>query len=339
MGHIITLDEFIVRKQKEFPFATGELSGLLKDIGLAGKIVNREVNRAGLINILHAEQHRNASGDEVQKLDMYANEKLVACLKNSGECCAIASEEEDSYVEIPTVESKQARYVVVFDPLDGSSNIDVNSTVGTIFGIYRRKSDSNGPVTLDDFLQKGDALVAAGYVIYGTSTMLVYTTGHGVNGFTLDPSIGEFCLSHEHITIPEKGPYYSVNQGYYHSFPNDVKTYIDKCSDRGRKLRYIGTMVADVHRTLLKGGIFMYPGTKEVPEGKLRLLYECNPMSFLVEQAGGKSINHKLKRIMDVEPKELHQRSTIFMGSRRMVDAFTRKVVEYREIVAQSGHF
>jgi fructose-1,6-bisphosphatase I len=314
-NRIITLDEFIIRRQNDFEYATGELTALLRDIGVAAKIVNREVNKAGLVNILGMDGSANASGDVVQKLDMYANEKLIECLKNSGECCAIASEENETFIELPTVNGKPAKYIVAFDPLDGSSNIDVNVSVGTIFGIYRRKSDPSSAVTLEDCLQKGSELVAAGYVIYGTSTILVYTTGNGVNGFTLDPSIGEFCLSHRDIKIPSKGHFYSVNQGYYLKFDVEMRRYIDHCSDMNYGLRYIGSMVSDIHRILFQGGIFLYPNTRKYPRGKLRLLYECAPLSFVVEQAGGRGISMGRNRIMDIQPKSLHQNITIAIGS------------------------
>ncbi len=312
---IVTLDEFIIRRQNDFGYATGELTALLRDIGVAAKIVNREVNKAGLVNILGMDGSQNASGDTVQKLDMYANEKLIECLSNSGECAAIASEELETFVEIPVVEGKSPKYMVVFDPLDGSSNIDVNVSVGTIFGIFRRKSPADGPVTMDDFLQTGSELVAAGYVLYGTSTILVYTTGNGVNGFTLDPSIGEFCLSHRDIKIPSSGQFYSVNQGYYLKFDVEMRRYIDHCSDMNYGLRYIGSMVSDVHRILFQGGIFLYPNTRKYPKGKLRLLYECAPLSFVVEQAGGKAITLGRNRVMDLKPKGLHQNVTIAIGS------------------------
>ncbi|MEO1518957.1 MAG: class 1 fructose-bisphosphatase [Bacteroidota bacterium] len=329
MNRIITLDEFIIHRQKDFPYASGELTGLLRDIGVAAKIVNREVNKAGLVNILGVEGSTNTTGDDVQKLDLYANEKLIDCLKNSGECCGVASEENEEIIPIPSVASKNAKYVVVFDPLDGSSNIDVNVSVGTIFGIYRRKSDAEGPCQLEDFLQKGTELVAAGYVIYGTSTILVYSTGRGVNGFTLDPSIGEFCLSHRDIKIPNRGQYYSVNQGYYLKFDVEMRRYIDHCSDLNLRLRYIGSMVSDVHRILFQGGIFLYPNTRKYPKGKLRLLYECNPLSFIVEQAGGKSINTRLERILELKPRELHERATIVIGSPDMVDEMKAFVERY----------
>ena len=320
INRIITLDEFIIRRQNEFPFASGELTGLLRDIGIAAKIVNREVNKAGLVNILGVEGSENTTGDLVQKLDIYANEKLIECLQNSGECCGIASEELENFVTIPSVADKKAKYVVLFDPLDGSSNIDVNVSVGTIFAIYRRLSSTEGDCQIDDFLQPGSQLVAAGYVLYGTSTILVYTTGNGVNGFTLDPSIGEFCLSHRDIKIPARGNFYSVNQGYYLKFDVEMRRYIDHCSDMNLGLRYIGSMVSDIHRILFQGGIFLYPNTRKFPKGKLRLAYECNPMSFIVEQAGGKAISCQLERILDLQPQTLHQKATIAVGSPDMVD-------------------
>jgi fructose-1,6-bisphosphatase I len=329
MSQITTLDEFIIRRQKDFPYASGELTGLLRDIGVAAKIVNREVNKAGLVNILGVADHQNTSGDTVQKLDMYANDKLIDCLKNSGECCGIASEENESYIPLEAISEKPSKYVVVFDPLDGSSNIDVNVSVGTIFGIYRRLSSTEEECQETDFLQKGTELVAAGYVLYGTSTMLVYTTGRGVNCFTLDPTIGEFCLSHKDIKIPDTGQHYSVNQGYYLKFDVEMRRYIDHCSDMGLGLRYIGSMVSDIHRILFQGGIFLYPNTRANPQGKLRLLYECNPLSFVVEQAGGKAITTQLDRILDVEVHELHQKATIAVGSPDMVDEMKSFVQKY----------
>jgi len=333
-NRIITLDEFIIHRQKDFPFASGELTGLLRDIGVAAKIVNREVNKAGLVNILgKAEiQNGNASGDQVQKLDLYANDKLIEALKNSGECCGVASEENEDFIPIPPLNNKESKYVVVFDPLDGSSNIDVNVSVGTIFGIYRRSSDPSGPCQLEDFLQRGEDLVAAGYVLYGTSTILVYTTGRGVNAFTLDPSIGEFCLSHRDIQIPKRGNYYSVNQGYYLKFDVEMRRYIDQCSDMNLRLRYIGSMVADVHRILFQGGIFLYPNTRKYPQGKLRLVYECNPLAYIVEQAGGKGIDVQLQRILELDVQYLHQRATVAMGSPEMVDEMKEFVERYSAI-------
>jgi fructose-1,6-bisphosphatase I len=328
-NRIITLDEFIIRRQNEFPFASGELTGLLRDIGVAAKIVNREVNKAGLVNILGVEGSENATGDLVQKLDIYANEKLIECLQNSGECCGIASEELEDFITIPSVADKKAKYVVLFDPLDGSSNIDVNVSVGTIFAIYRRLSDTEAGCKAEDFLQQGSELVAAGYVLYGTSTILVYTTGNGVNGFTLDPSIGEFCLSHRDIKIPARGNFYSVNQGYYLKFDVEMRRYIDHCSDLNLSLRYIGSMVSDIHRILFQGGIFLYPNTRKYPQGKLRLIYECNPMAFIVEQAGGKAITCQLERILDLQPRTLHQKATIAIGSPDMVDDMKAFVERY----------
>lgn len=329
MNRIITLDEFIMHRQNDFDYATGELTGLLRDIGVAAKIVNREVNKAGLVNILGMDGTQNASGDTVQKLDLYANEKLIECLKNSGECAAIASEELEDLVEIPPINGKHPKYIVVFDPLDGSSNIDVNVSVGTIFGIFRRKTDANGPVSIDDFLQKGTDMVAAGYVLYGTSTILVYTTGNGVNGFTLDPSIGEFCLSHRDIKMPTSGQFYSVNQGYYLKFDVEMRRYIDHCSDMNYGLRYIGSMVSDIHRILFQGGIFLYPNTRKHPRGKLRLLYECAPLSFVVEQAGGRAITLGRNRIMDLTPKNLHQNVTIAIGSAETVTEMEEFLEKY----------
>ncbi len=337
MNRIVTLDEFIIRRQKDFPYASGELTGLLRDIGVAAKIVNREVNKAGLVNILGEANTRNETGDEVKKLDLYANEKLIDCLKNSGECCGIASEENEDFMPIKAVAGKQSKYVVVFDPLDGSSNIDVNVSVGTIFGIYRRVSDPEGPCQLEDFLQKGEQLVAAGYVLYGTSTLLVYSTGRGVNGFTLDPSIGEFCLSHRDIQMPERGRYYSVNQGYYLKFDVEMRRFIDDCSEKNLRLRYIGSMVSDIHRILFQGGIFLYPNTRKYPHGKLRLVYECNPLSFIVEQAGGRAITCQLERILDLEVVHLHQRVTIAIGSKAMVDEMERFVQRYSPPVVSQG--
>lgn len=333
MNRIVTLDEFIIRRQKDFPFASGELTGLLRDIGVAAKIVNREVNKAGLVSILGKAGAENASGEDVQKLDLYANEKLIDCLKNSGECCGIASEELEDFIPIqPLAPTKTSKYVVVFDPLDGSSNIDVNVSVGTIFGIYRRISDPEETVQLEDFLQKGTELVAAGYVLYGTSTILVYTTGRGVNAFTLDPSIGEFCLSHTDIQIPNRGNYYSVNQGYYLKFDVEMRRYIDHCSDLNLRLRYIGSMVSDIHRILFQGGIFLYPNTRKYPQGKLRLVYECNPLSYIVEQAGGKAITCQLERVLDLPVEHLHQRITIAIGSPDMVEEMREFVERYSAV-------
>jgi len=318
-----TLGQFIIEKQADFPYAKGELSRLLRDIGIAAKIVNREVNKAGLADILGENGTTNVQGEGQKKLDVYANEQFISALKHGGECCIVASEESDEYIPIESAVSVDAKYIVAIDPLDGSSNIDVNVAVGTIFSIYRRKS-IKGKASIDDVLQRGTEQVAAGYVIYGSSTMLVYTTGKGVNGFTLDPSIGEFCLSHPEMKIPQDGVIYSINEGYYVHFPDGVKKYIKYCQVEDTKTsrpytsRYIGSMVADVHRNLIKGGIFIYPVTAGAPNGKLRLVYECNPMAFIIEQAGGRATNG-YERILDLDVRELHQRSAIFIGSENMV--------------------
>jgi fructose-1,6-bisphosphatase I len=330
MNRITTLDEFIIDRQKDFPYATGELSGLLRDIGVAAKIVNREVNKAGLVNILGLDGSTNQTGDEVKKLDIFANNKIIEYMENSGECCGIASEELEEFVKLPSKAGKEAKYVLVVDPLDGSSNIDVNVSVGTIFGIYRRVSDPSGDCELTDFLQPGNKLVAAGYILFGTSTILIYTTGYGVNGFTLDPSLGEFCLSHKDLKIPEDGSFYSINQGYYLQFDLEMRRYIDHCSDSKRSLRYIGSMVSDVHRNIIYGGIFMYPLTRKNPQGKLRILYECNPMAMIVEQCGGKAINSDMQRILDIPLKSLHQKSPIIIGSKHLVEEFEEFVKRYR---------
>lgn len=323
MGKLVTLDEFIIQREKDFPFSTGELSGLLRDIGVACKIINREVNKAGLVDITGVTGEVNVQGEEVKKLDEFADSTLIDCLKNSGEASGYASEEQESFHVIPTFSHANAKYVVLFDPLDGSSNIDVNVSIGTIFAIYRRRTEDN-ECGLEDFLQRGRELVAAGYVIYGSSTMLVYTTGNGVNGFTLDPSIGEFCLSHPNIKIPQQGNIFSVNVGNFSKFPDHVKEYIRYCmgEDNGKdpySLRYIGSLVADFHRNLIKGGIFIYPQTEANPNGKLRLMYESNPMAFIIEQAGGRA-STGTRDILDIYPEELHQRTPLYIGSEKMVN-------------------
>jgi fructose-1,6-bisphosphatase I len=320
---VTTLGQFIIEKQADFPYAKGELSRLLRDIGIAAKIVNREVNKAGLVNILGDAGTVNVQGEGQKKLDVYANEQFIAALRSGGECCVVASEEHDECVYIESEISKNAKYIVAIDPLDGSSNIDVNVAIGTIFSIYRRQSLEGKPL-ISDVLQKGSEQVAAGYVIYGSSTMLVYSTGKGVNGFTLDPSIGEFCLSHPNMTIPKNGSIYSINEGNYVHFPQGVKDYIKYCQEEDDKTnrpytsRYIGSMVADIHRNLIKGGIFLYPVSSAYPNGKLRLVYECNPMAFILEQAGGLATDG-MNRILDIVPARLHQRSAIFLGSEVMV--------------------
>jgi fructose-1,6-bisphosphatase I len=338
MGGIKTLGQFIIEKQADFPYAKGELSRLLRDIGIASKIVNREVNKAGLVDILGDFGSTNVQGEDQKKLDVFANTQFITALTSGGECCIVASEEEDEFVAIESPVSKNAKYIVCIDPLDGSSNIDCNVAVGTIFSILRRKS-TEGLATLQDVLQKGTEQVAAGYVIYGSSTMLVYTTGKGVNGFTLDPSIGEFCLSHPDMKIPEDGKIYSINEGNYVHFPEGVKKYLkyaqveDKATNRPYTSRYIGSMVADIHRNLIKGGIYMYPTTSASPQGKLRLMYECNPMAFIIEQAGGVA-SDGFRRIMDIEPEELHQRTAVYIGSRKMVEMVESLLAEHQAKVA-----
>ncbi|MCE2495953.1 MAG: class 1 fructose-bisphosphatase [Flavobacteriales bacterium] len=311
-----TLSEFIIERQAELPHATGEFTRLFGDITIAAKVVNREVNKAGLVDILGAAGSGNIQGEEQQKLDVFANTLFMDLLRNGGECRAIASEEYDDIVVLDGI-ADDGKYLVSIDPLDGSSNIDVNVSIGTIFSIFRRKK-FEGPVTVDEFFRPGTEQVAAGYVIYGSSTMLVYTSGKGVNGFTLDSSIGEFCLSHPNMKIPEDGSIYSINEGNLFSAPKGVQDYVHKCKERQYSARYIGSLVADFHRNLLKGGIYMYPSTEKAPNGKLRLLYECSPLAFLIEQAGGYASDGN-QRIMEIVPTDLHQRVPYYVGSPKMV--------------------
>jgi len=323
MRGILTLDEFIIQRQSDIKYSTGEFSRLLRDIGFAAKVVHREVSKAGLVKeILGKTGTVNVQGEEVQKLDEYANARFIDALRFGGECAGVGTEEMEDIIPFDDENSKSSKYVIAMDPLDGSSNIDVNVSVGTIFSLYRRKSKVNEMCKMEDFLQPGTSQVAAGYIIYGSSTMLVYTTGHGVNGFTLDPSIGEFCLSHEDIEIPKDGTLYSFNQGNFSNFSEGVRKYINRSFDtaggKSFSYRYVGSMVADIHRNLLKGGIFMYPPTSDAPNGKLRLVYECNPMAFIVEQAGGRATDGQ-KRILDIQPNDLHQRVPIYIGSEKMV--------------------
>jgi fructose-1,6-bisphosphatase I len=319
-----TLTEFIIEKQSEYPQASGELSRLLNDIGIAAKFVNKEVNRAGIGDVMGYAGEVNVQGEEQKKLDVYANDQFIAALKSGGQCCAIGSEENDEIILLDNEVSKNGKYVVAIDPLDGSSNIESNVSIGTVFSIYRRRT-VRGTATLEDFLQPGRNIVAAGYVIYGSSTMLVYTTGYGVNGFTLDPSVGLFILSHQDMKYPQNGTIYSINEANYFSFPEGVRKYIHWCQEeepetrRPYSTRYIGSMVADIHRNIIKGGIFMYPGTTKAKKGKLRLLYECCPVAFLAEQAGGKA-SDGFRRILDIQPTGLHERSPIFVGPTDMVE-------------------
>ena len=319
-----TLGEFIIENQASFKYTSGELSRLINSIRLAAKVVNHEVNKAGLVDIIGTAGETNIQGEDQQKLDVYANTKFIQTLKNRNIVCGIASEEEDSFITINSQdENHQNKYVVLIDPLDGSSNIDVNVSVGTIFSIYRRITPVGTPVQLEDFLQPGNQQVAAGYVVYGTSTMLVYTTGDGVNGFTLNPAIGTFYLSHPNMRFPENGKIYSVNEGNYIHFPQGIKNYIKYCQmeedDRPYTSRYIGSLVSDFHRNMIKGGIYLYPKSSRDSVGKLRLLYECNPMAFLAEQAHGKA-SDGFKRIMDIQPTEPHQRVPFICGSKNMVE-------------------
>ncbi|HEY4149052.1 MAG TPA: class 1 fructose-bisphosphatase [Chitinophagaceae bacterium] len=322
---VLTLDEFTIQQLREFPHATGELSGLLRDMGLAAKRVNVEVNKAGLVDILGDAGTMNVQGEDVKKLDIYANNQFMGVLQHGISCAGIASEELDEYIAFDDEVSKNSKYVCMFDPLDGSGNIDVNVSIGTIFGVYRRVSPRGTLAAKEDFLQPGKNQVAAGYMVYGSSTMLVYATRRGVNGFTLDPSIGEFCMSHPNIQCPDFGKIYSVNHGNFFQYDSNVQDYIQLCQKKTKTnggpytQRYIGSMVADVHRNLIKGGIFMYPGTIDKPKGKLRLMYECNPFAFIAEVAGGKATNGR-ERILDVQPTELHQRSALFIGSRGMME-------------------
>ena len=318
-----TLGEFIIKNQSSFKYSSGELSSLINSIRLAAKVVNHEVNKAGLVDIIGTTDSYNIQSEKQQKLDVYANEKFITTLINRNIVCGIASEEEETFITINSNdENNQNKYVVLIDPLDGSSNIDVNVSVGTIFSIYRRKSDIGSEVKIGDFLQDGRSQVAAGYIIYGTSTMLVYTTGNGVNGFTLNPAIGTFYHSHSNIKIPKRGKIYSINEGNYLQFPDYVKKYIKFCQqekdERPYTSRYIGSLVSDFHRNMIKGGIFMYPQTTKNPRGKLRLLYECNPIAFICEQAEGLAINGE-QNIMDINPQSLHQRTPFYCGSEEMI--------------------
>jgi len=329
-----TLVEFINEKQEDFPFATGDLTRLLNDIGIAAKIVHRDINMAGLTNILGYEGGMNVQGEEQKKLDVFANNHFIKAMKNGNQVCAILSEENDKIISYDNPGSKNGKYVVAMDPLDGSSNIEVNVPIGTIFSIYRRKSDIGTNGTEKDFLQKGRNLVAAGYILYGSSTMMVYSTGYGVNGFTYDNSVGLFLLSHPEMKIPERGSIYSINEANYLHFPEGVKKYIKYCQEddpttnRPYTTRYVGSLVSDFHRNLIRGGIFIYPGNAKKPLGKLRLMYECIPMAFLAEQAGGKA-SDGFTDILDIEPRVIHQRSPLFIGSPRMVNDATEFMYDH----------
>ncbi|MFK7952990.1 MAG: class 1 fructose-bisphosphatase [Ekhidna sp.] len=310
-----TLDRFIKLKEDEFSSATGELSQLLRDIALAGKIINKEVNKSGLLDITGQYGEKNVQGEDQQKLDVVADIRFTRALKNGGMTCAVVSEEVDEIIHL----NPNCRYVVAIDPLDGSSNIDVNVSIGTIFSIYKRISPVGGPVQDEDVLQKGTEQVAAGYILYGSSTMMVYTTGRGVNGFTLEPSLGEFVLSHSNMKCPTDGKIFSINEGNYFSFDEWVREYLTDCKKEGMSARYIGSLVADFHRNMMKGGIYLYPNTEKDVNGKLRLLYECNALAFIAEQSGSIATSGK-ERILEIQPTEFHQRTPFYIGSKKMVD-------------------
>jgi fructose-1,6-bisphosphatase I len=313
-----TLERFILKNQTQFSFASGELSQLLRDIALASKIVNRDINHAGLINLGGSMGLENVQGEQQQKLDLIADVRFTRALTNGGEVCAILSEEKEEPV---LTGNNNAKYIVAIDPLDGSSNIDVDVSVGTIFSIFKRKSALGTIPNLDDFLPKGRDQVAAGYVLYGSSTILVYTTGQGVNGFTYEPSLGEFYLSHPNLKFPSKESFYSINEGYYYDYPEKTRKFIEHCKNKRMSARYIGSLVADFHRNLFKGGIYIYPPTKTLPNGKLRLLYECFPMAFLTEQAGGCASNGEMD-VMELKSEQFHQRSTLLMGNAVLVNLY-----------------
>ena len=332
-----TLGEFIVEKQAEYPNAKGELSGILSSIRLVAKVIHRDINKAGLTNnIIGNSGVENVQGEAQMKLDLFAHNTMKQALMSREEVAGFASEEEEKFIAFDTERGRNAKYVILTDPLDGSSNIDVNVSVGTIFSIYRRVSPVGTPVTLEDFMQPGNRQVAAGYIVYGSSTMLVYTTGHGVNGFTYDPSLGVFCLSHENIQIPQTGKIYSINEGQYLKFPMGVKKYLKYCQEEDKETqrpytsRYIGSLVSDFHRNMLKGGIYIYPSATNYPNGKLRLLYEGNPMAFLAEQAGGVA-SDGYNRILDIQPTALHQRVPLFIGSREMVKKAEQLMRDFKE--------
>jgi len=337
LNELTTLGEFVIKNQADFPYAKGELSRLLSSIRLAAKIMNSQLNKAGLVeNLMGEVGEKNIQGEEQKKLDVYANNLFINALKVRNEVCGIGSEEEDKTIIFENETSVNGKYVVLIDPVDGSSNIEVNVSVGTVFAIYRRTSPIGTKAIKEDFLQPGREQVVAGYVIYGSSTMLVFTSGNGVNGFTYDPAIGVFFLSHPNMKIPENGSTYSINEGNHAYFSEPVKAYIDYCksvdkaTNRPYTGRYIGSMISDVHRTLLKGGIYMYPDSSVAANGKLRLCYECNPMAFLVEQAGGKSSNGQ-QSILDLKPTDIHQRTAFYTGSKKMVEKL-EKVLGRKEV-------
>ncbi len=332
MNSFMTIQRHILEGEKKHPEATGELSALLSDLTMAAKVISLEVNKAGLVDVLGFTGDKNVHGEQVKKLDIFSHEMMIHAMNHGGHLAVMASEEEEDIIHIPE-RHHRGKYVLLFDPLDGSSNIDANVSVGTIFSIYKRISPEGGPGTMEDCLQPGHKQVAAGYVVYGSSTIMVYTAGDGVHGFTLDPAFGEFLLSHPNIQTPKTANIYSLNEGNYKYWHKGLKKYIKYIQDaddrRGKpySARYIGSMVADIHRNLLYGGIFIYPADRRSPNGKLRLLYECNPMAFIVEQAGGRAIDGK-RRILDVKPKALHQRIPIYIGSESAVNMVERFLQE-----------
>ncbi|WP_253906381.1 class 1 fructose-bisphosphatase [Chitinophaga sp. SYP-B3965] len=322
---VLTLDEFTIQELRNYPGATGQLSGLLRDIGLAAKRVNVEVNKAGIADILGEAGRTNVQGESVKKLDEFANDQLINSLRTSIYCCGVASEENEEFISFDDELSRNSKYVVLMDPLDGSGNIDVNVSIGTIFSVYRRLTPNGSSCNLDDFLQPGTQQIAAGYIIYGSSTMLVYATRRSVQGFTLDPSIGEFCLSHPNLKVPEESDIFSINVGYYHLYEKKVQLAIDHfmakdATEKVYRHRFIGCMVSEIHRTLIQGGIFMYPAFGKYAQGRLRLCYECNPMSFLMEKAGGLSFSDGHQRLLEIKPEQLHQRIPIFIGSKKLIE-------------------
>jgi len=329
----MTLNRFILQEQRKFPGASGDLSHLLNSIVTAVKAISSAVRRAGMTKLFGVAGHENVTGDAVQKLDVLSNELFINMLKSSYTVCAMVSEENKEIIEVET--EKQGKYIVYFDPLDGSSNIDCLVSIGSIFGIAKKPDDVNGPIKIEDVLLSGRHNVASGYALYGSATMLVLTCGNGVNGFTLDPSVGEFKLTEPNMRIKERGKYYSINEGYSNMFDKPLQEYLadvkNPANGRGTYgARYIGSMVADMHRTIKYGGIFMYPATKQSPKGKLRLLYECNPMAHIVEQAGGVASNG-MENILDVVPDGLHSRQPIFIGSTKDVEDYLNLVRKYKE--------
>jgi len=322
---VTNLNRFLLEEQRSHPEATGDFTILIESIGFASKIISREVNKAGIVNIIGKAQSVNVHGEDQQKLDVYADNKMIQALDHLGKLCAMASEENDDVIQIPERYPK-GKYLAVFDPLDGSSNIDVNISIGTIFGIYKRRDDRDGDACCEDFYQAGREMIAAGYVIYGSSTMMVYSSGNGVHGFTLDPSVGEYILSHPNMQMPENGKIYSINEANYHRWDEPIRKFtefIKGHDERQYTTRYIGSLVADFHRNLLKGGIFVYPGDCINPRGKLRLLYECAPLAFIAEQAGGMATNGE-QDILDIVPENLHQKEPLVIGSKYEVETYMK---------------